>query len=318
MDFLGKKIAILWGSGLGDLLVMRPYFNAVFRTCRTTPLLITTERSYSPQVINELSAKLDVCLLPSNPLKAIKRLCSLGSIDYVYYGPQNTFKSKLLSYFIPRAKSLKSKSTATFLADAIVEDAKLLNHEGHNLKPYGDRPLFRRTKSHIHMTNLKKFILIHAATKKDWKTHSWPPEKWISLITRLSDLELNIILVGTRKESHLLERIKTGIKNKNEKIFIKCDLGLAKLEEIVSRAVLAICHNSGVMHIAVANHVPTVILNGSSAHYWRPQYPWTQNIVGPCNKACNKYICPDPKLNAKCIKDISVNDVFMACIELLK
>jgi ADP-heptose:LPS heptosyltransferase len=60
----------------------------------------------------------------------------------------------------------------------------------------------------------------------------------------------------------------------------------------------------------------TVCITGSSARYWQPPYPWVQNSTSAaCTLACNRYTCPIPFYRAKCIKSITVEDVWRAIRE---
>ena len=308
--------AILWGGGLGDALVMRPLLEVLANAGQPAPTYFTTA-SHLSELFRELALPVDVCYLPRNPLKAVFVLRAAGAFDWVYTGPRFSWKVRLLQYVVRSRKRLyrPASDPADFVADNIAEDISFFSN--HRTVPYGTLPLFPAGPEREGLLPEFPYVVIHLGAKSDWETKQWPMEKWQKLLMTLTDMGWNIQIVGMPSEREHLSSITAPLHTADSMV-VRTDLSLWELERLISSAAGVVCHNSGVMHIAVAHHRPTLVLTGSSAFYWRPAYDWVSNIdSGECSLACNRYRCPVPGYGAKCIRELDAGDVvaaFRKCI----
>ena len=308
-----RNWAVMWGSGLGDILVIRPFLMALAENTLYQPLLLTTSRSYIPDVVNALSLNVKVKVFSNSFWGALQMFREAPGISRIYIGPHNTAKTKLLAYVIGAGRILHSTSVKSFIADAIADDIVSFGLS-ENAIPYGSLPIFK-DKSNDNEYEFANSIVVHCGAKALWETTIWPIDKWIQLLSRLNKTNHQILFVGTERERKRIEAIASKISGPQPVILT--NLSLMQLERIVGNAKLVICHNSGVMHLAIAYKRPTTVITGSSAHYWRAPYQWVENVTGPCDLGCNEYVCPKPELAGICIKGVEVDAVYSACMRLL-
>ncbi len=304
---------ILWGGGLGDLLVIRPLILALGEAERPRPVYATTA-SHLPRLFDQLQLPVDAVRLSPGPRAAIRQLRRLGRFDRIYLGPRNTWRTRVLAHALRSGPILSSprQFKKAFLADAVAAEIAQMGIAHSQPVPYGPLPLFPAPRGKAFTVPAKPYLLLHPGAKAGWRTKQWPIERWKRLITMLQHQDRRIHLVGTASERGLLERLLPPTGRRRPAI-VHTRLELWELEQLVVHAATVICHNSGVMHMAAAHHRPTLVLTGSSAPYWRPPYPWVNNLSsGTCDLACNRYRCPVPGYHARCISQLSPDKVLSA------
>ncbi len=310
------NVAILWGGGLGDLLVLRSFVQSLREKSDINIYLLTTA-SHLPGLLKEICP--DVGLISiSTRLKSLAHFIFKyrDKFDLVYLGPYPRWKTRILGNFIAGKAlvwSQRHKNKTPFLIEQIQEDIREMGFSLPHLSqfPYGAIPWKELPLQGIH----DRFIVIHAGSKERWQTTRWPFKKWKSLINQLlDDTDLSLYFVGARSEetmlSELISDIPTETRNRIE-LFVSRPL--QEVYSLISCSNGVVCHNSGILHMATLQKKETVCITGSSAYHWRPPYPWVKNITsGRCNIACNQYRCPIPFYKARCIRDISVKEVMKA------
>jgi len=145
----------------------------------------------------------------------------------------------------------------------------------------------------------------------------WGVEKFSDLSRVLNDQGLSSVIVGGRQDIDTAEIIAS----KGGGINLAGVTSLSETAAVLSRSSLLVSGDSGVLHIAVGLDVPTVSLFGPGrALKWAPK--GSNHIVlnknlpcSPCTTFGYTPRCPD---NARCIQDITVDEVFQAVMSLLE
>ncbi len=159
---------------------------------------------------------------------------------------------------------------------------------------------------------------MHAGAKQRWETTRWPAENWALLTNRILDeTPCGVCFVGVASEEPIIAQISAGLPAAAQARIRQCiSWPVRDTARLISASSGVICHNSGILHLATFLGKKTVCITGSSARYWQPPYPWVKNITSAaCNRACNRYTCAIPFYRAKCIKSITVENVWQAIRE---
>ncbi len=86
-------------------------------------------------------------------------------------------------------------------------------------------------------------------------TKRWPIENWVKLAQELKTRGYSIVVCGTKNEEADCTRVANG-----ERVLI--DVPLGELGNVMRQAQAVICHDSGLMHLAVGYNVPVIAIFG--------------------------------------------------------
>ena len=133
-----------------------------------------------------------------------------------------------------------------------------------------------------------------------------------------------IVLLGTEKESELLNRIKN--LSPPEMIKIIPPVNLRVLTELLRKSQMFIGNDSGMMHLASMVGVPVLGIFGpgspeSTGPYMahKKQEVVTKNFnCSPCRQKFFKECKPSPLNKPYCLEDITVRDVYEGVHRLLQ
>ncbi|MGH8274434.1 MAG: glycosyltransferase family 9 protein [Gammaproteobacteria bacterium] len=311
------RSAVLWGGGLGDTLVVRPLLQALARDGSEPPVFMTRV-GHIPALPMAFGLPVSELRLTGSPLQALSQVRRAGRFDLVYLGPHATSKTRLLARGMKAGRIWTSTEEAdnSFIGDVVRHDVVRLGLAQEAPLPYGGVPVFRAADAPISESGA---VVLHIGAKSQWETKKWPTERWQVLVRRmLTHSGRELVFVGAADEAIEIQSLLRDIPESQGRVRIAAGLDFAALEGVIAGAHCVICHNSGIMHLAAAWQKPTVVLTGASARYWRPPYPWVRNVTsGLCELACNRYRCPVPGYNAKCIKELGVTQVWVAVAPLL-
>lgn len=145
----------------------------------------------------------------------------------------------------------------------------------------------------------------------------WGNDKFRQLAKRLIDAGCCVVIVGGKEDVASGHAIVAGTCALN----LAGQTSLCETAGILNRSKLLVSGDSGVLHIGVGLGMPTVSLFGPGvAAKWAPR--GNQQVVinhqllcSPCTRFGTTPPCP---IGAKCIQDISVDEVFVAAQKLLK
>ena len=166
-------------------------------------------------------------------------------------------------------------------------------------------------------TDLKKPLVgIHAFTGPTAPWRAWSKEHFAELIDRIKEkYSCNIILTGSAGESAGNDEIISMLKDKSDVLNLS-NLSSPVLFALISRYSLMISNDTGPMHVAAAQGVPTVGLFGPNLPLRFGPFPPEKHAsiyhkveCSPCiNVHLNEFRkCP---YDGKCMKLITVDEVF--------
>lgn len=144
----------------------------------------------------------------------------------------------------------------------------------------------------------------------------WGTENFRQLAICLEDIGFSVVVVGGQEDGRDGDEILSGLSGLN----VAGKTSLAETAGILKKAQLLISGDSGVLHLAVGLGMRTVSLFGPGIQQkWAPR--GGQHIVinhklicSPCTRFGTTPPCP---IGAKCLRDISVDEVFVAAQKLL-
>ena len=132
---------------------------------------------------------------------------------------------------------------------------------------------------------------IAAAPGARWETKQWPPEFFAACIEKTAEVlpDVPFVLLGSPAEQPLCRKI-TETTGKTKTVDLSGKTTPGTLTEIIRRADLLLCNDSGPMHLAAAVGTPVTALFG----------PTDPDLTGPYGNNCRVL---QPELN--CIKCFS-------------
>ena len=108
----------------------------------------------------------------------------------------------------------------------------------------------------------KRYIGIHAGSSADhgMDAKRWAPDRFTALADRLCEkFGLEALIFGGKEESDLKEQIATTMRQPSHNIEPQ---SLAKTAAIIDQCALMLCNDSGLMHMAACQNVPTIAIFG--------------------------------------------------------
>lgn len=143
----------------------------------------------------------------------------------------------------------------------------------------------------------------------------WGEDNFCQLASRLRELGIFPVVVGGKDDKIAGDKIvEQGGHNYAGKT------SLSGTAYLLSRSKLLVSGDSGVLHLAMGLSVPTVALFGpSNTVKWAPQGEKhvTVSMHSDCSPCSRFGYTPECTFNVRCIKDISVDEVFTAVTALL-
>lgn len=130
-------------------------------------------------------------------------------------------------------------------------------------------------------------------------TKEWPFERWNELARRLIQEGWNLVQIGTRHDPQVPGAV--DLRGKTD---------LPAAASILENASLFIGLESGLMHLAAAVKVPSVIIYGGRTLPRQTGYPFHRHVTDhsmPCTGCGLNFGCPHDE---KCLKNISVDLVY--------
>jgi len=137
------------------------------------------------------------------------------------------------------------------------------------------------------------------------QANEWETEKWLEVASRLTSDGLTIVIIGGEQERAKGEQISQNING----ITNLCGkLTIAQSAYVLSKCCLAVCHDTGAMHLAYAVGTKVVALMSSRQPYSKWSPPQNLGVVIQKTLECSgcfKSICGDNR----CMRQISSDDV---------
>jgi len=144
----------------------------------------------------------------------------------------------------------------------------------------------------------------------------WMPDRFAGLGDRLiGALNADVLIFGSRAERPLAEEIARSMKH--TPVVVAGETTLRELLALMAQCHLIVTNDSGPMHLAAALGVPLVAIFGSTDERATGPLGARVRIVKhrvPCSP-CGLRECP---IDFRCLRDITVEEVFQATLELVK
>ncbi|MDC7697774.1 lipopolysaccharide heptosyltransferase II [Vogesella indigofera] len=143
----------------------------------------------------------------------------------------------------------------------------------------------------------------------------WPPRHFAALAAALDSRGYQVWLFGSAKDQDIGEEISRLAQSKALNLCGKT--GLDEAIDLMALAKLAVCNDSGLMHVAAALHIPLVALYGSSSPDFTPPLSDHAEIVNlnlDCSP-CFERTCPYQHM--RCLEDMLPERVLQACLKQL-
>jgi ADP-heptose:LPS heptosyltransferase len=155
------------------------------------------------------------------------------------------------------------------------------------------------------------FIVIHPGAKDRFK--QWPPEHFIDLGQRLVDSGgCRILITGSKEEEELVKTIASQIPGAEPVL----SLSVTQLAALFKRVRLFIGNDTGPMHVALSQHIPTIGLFSPTQPARCGPYQRSNGLAiakPPACTPCIKKRCQDPF----CLLQIGVDEVYLAALRFL-
>ena len=150
----------------------------------------------------------------------------------------------------------------------------------------------------------------------------WPEEHFAALIRRLTADGRCIVLTGDRNEQPVIAAFlkRHALQAAN----IAGQTSVDEVSAVLKYARLLVCHDSGQMHIANAHGTPLIALYGPTDDvFTAPKAPTSRMLrvalpCAPCMKNFAKTEAEalrDCPIEVRCMQDLSVEEVYRACLE---
>ncbi|HEY4744517.1 MAG TPA: glycosyltransferase family 9 protein, partial [Desulfuromonadaceae bacterium] len=144
----------------------------------------------------------------------------------------------------------------------------------------------------------------------------WGADRFRSVVDLLASFGIRVVVVGGREDKDQGEEIVAGGAGIN----LAGRTSLSETAAVIQRSALLVSGDSGVLHIAVGLGKPTVSLFGPGrARKWAPRGERHVAITKelPCSPCTTFGTTPPCPMDAQCMKEITVDEVFNAVMMLL-
>ena len=153
---------------------------------------------------------------------------------------------------------------------------------------------------------------------------SWFPERYAALIASLNRDGFTAALPGDGQEIEMIGAFAD--RHALDVVNLAGKSSITEVSTIIKHAALMVAHDTGLMQIGNAHHVPMVVLFGPSDIFLAaPKSPKSLVIYKalPCSPCMRNFQKSDSEalrdcpIDVKCMRDISVDEVYRACQEVL-
>jgi len=350
-----KKILVLPMYGIGDVLMTTPALRNLKEQLDVKITYLHMFKTTRDTLLSNLhiDENIHYPFLQTNKFDGLRFLVQFRKkFDYsINFYPSNRRDYNLAAFIvgtpirIGHRYARNNLSELNFLKNmTIQEDDKLHNVEENlrlleflgivNKKPYPLEIYFTEGEGLFANQWLKErkidekiLIGIHHGTSS-FKNHDkrrWHETSFAKLIDRLA-LEIKdsiFLLFGGPEENSLRNAVISAVHNQ-KKVLSVDSVTVRQAAALMENCRLFISNDSGPMHMAATTGVPTVAIFGPTNPVWVKPWGVKHKIVRlglPCSP-CFRY-SPKPlrcvaNLDYACLKNISVDQVYDACIELFR
>jgi ADP-heptose:LPS heptosyltransferase len=311
-----KRIAYFIGGGIGDAIMAYPSLNLITKLWPGAELKIFLSHR-KEKIVTALFS--NYCVLPFNSILLffIKYRILNSGFDISFTNITSVFKFK-----IELASFLTSKLTLGFTYPDEKSNCRLYSHsiEFSEHKHFSEQNLMLISRFFLNKKNIttprleatfpdfdseKMFIVIHPGSEKGYTKKIWPIDNYKEIITKLVELNYNVVVLLGDTDIHLLSYF-----DHMKGVDISINPAPDDLIKLIKGARLFLGNDSGPSHIASFFGIPGITLFG-------PVSPVSSAPIVECNSVI--YAKPDCSpcyfINVhcqdnRCMKLISVKRVW--------
>jgi heptosyltransferase-2 len=142
----------------------------------------------------------------------------------------------------------------------------------------------------------------------------WPAESFSQVGDAACEAGANVVLLGTREEVALADRVAAGMRGPASTLAGATDLG--SLKAVLRRCRVLVCNDAGARHVAVAFGVPCVVLMGPTSLEKTGLNLDSVHVVETevACRPCYKRVCP---IDHRCMTRLEPARVSRAMLDLL-
>ncbi|MBN1596624.1 lipopolysaccharide heptosyltransferase II [candidate division FCPU426 bacterium] len=145
----------------------------------------------------------------------------------------------------------------------------------------------------------------------------WPSERYAELADLLTAEGYQVVLLGSPSDRPVVENVVRRAKSRLLALAGRTDLRLAMA--VMRRLELLISNDSGAMHMAYAQGVPVLVLQGAADQKVTGPFGAGSHILRDASLACAPCVRNEcPRKNLLCMRNISVAQVWEKCRQILK
>jgi len=173
----------------------------------------------------------------------------------------------------------------------------------------------------------KKILIgVHAGASvfKNHARKKWSEASFAELINRLvPELQDSVFLLFGGPEELPLRNVLLSLVHRPERVLSVDSVSVRQAAALLRNCRLFISNDSGPMHMAAASGVPTVAIFGPTNPAWVRPWGVQHRVVrtgiscSPCFRYSPKPLRCVANRDYACLKDITVDDVLNACVDLI-
>ena len=338
------KILVIRFSSLGDIVLTTPCVRLLKENYPDTEIYYAVKKKFAGVLYKNNDLTQTISLAEGESIFSYARqIRALGKFDLVI-DLHNNLRSRLLLKIIRKKKLVKYKKpyfkrffmvyfkknffrTQESIAFAYINLLKELGIKPRVVSPIVYTRASNKTNAIFLAFNRQKAKSMMAiAPGSSWFTKTWPLEKFMEVIQELLiTTDVFILLLGGKEDEHLGDRLEEKFSNSmNKRIFNQ--IGKLPLEEsayLLSKSALLLCNDSGLMHIASAFKIKTIVIFLSTIPEFgfAPFGNYPKKIVSKkleCKPCDHKGLKRCPQKHFRCAWEISSQEVIASCLEFLK
>lgn len=275
------KILILRFSSIGDIVLTTPVIRCLKKQLPETEIHYLTKSSYAS--ILEVNPYINQVISFEKKLDEVIPQLKKEKYDVIIDLHKNIRTAKLKSALRIKSHSFNKLNIEKWIAvktkqKNILPTQHIVDRYLNTVKKLGvvndseGLDFFLKEDDNIQLPAELKSGFIAFALGAQYATKRLPLEKIISICSKINH---PLVLLGGKEDFETGENIKTNLSSKN--IFNYCgQLSLGQSASIVKQSTVVLTHDTGLMHIAAAFHLPIVSVWGNTIPEFG-MYPYLPN-----------------------------------------
>lgn len=325
-----KEILVIRPGGIGDAALLIPVLNCLKETLTGTTITILAEKrnaavfslcpSFDKVLLYDtpkgiwkvISSKYDVVIDTEQWHKLSAVLARLTRAPFLI-GYNANERKKLFSYAVPYTHDdLETDSFFNLFALLGIEKPPEIKI------PFLKVPAESEDKIRRILADFVEQAFVVIFPGASIKERRWGAIKFREVAERLHSKRIPVVVVGGKEDVPDGDLIVSDLPRA---INLSGKTTLPETAAVIAKATILVSGDSGILHIGVGLGTPTVSLFGPGiANKWAPR--GDKHIVinkhlpcSPCTKFGYTPRCP---INARCMSEITVDEVTNAVVELIK